>query len=367
MKRKIILSTLLLYAVFGYSQKLQPGFNKEEYLELLRISVCSVKDSSYSKEHEKPKNHTMIYQSGSIGLDNSWDLWTSKDGAAVISLRGTTEKQESWMQNFYAAMVPAKGSLQLGKDIPFNYTLANDPEAAVHVGWLVGMAFLAKEIVPKIETLHKNNTKDFLIMGHSQGGAIAYLLTAYLYQLQQTGQLPNDIRFKTYCSAAPKPGNLHFAYEYESLTQNGWAYNIVNALDWVPETPLTVQTLNDFNSVNPFKDAKKLIRKQKFPKNIALKYVYNRLDKPSKRAQRNYQKYLGDMTSKMVVKQIENLEVPAYKNTNNYVRTGTTIVLKPDQSYRDQFPDDDSKIFIHHMHKPYLFLAKQLNTPFYEK
>lgn len=367
MKRKIILTSLLLCSLLGYTQKLQPGFNKEEYIELLRISVCSVKDSSYANKHEKPKNHTMIYQSGSIGLDNSWDLWTSTNGAAVISLRGTTEKQESWMQNFYAAMVPAKGSLQLGKDNAFNYTLANDPEAAVHVGWLVGMAFLAKEIVPKIETLYQSNTKDFIIMGHSQGGAIAYLLTAYVYHLQQAGQLPKDIRFKTYCSAGPKPGNLPFAYEYESLTQNGWAYNVVNAVDWVPETPFTVQTTNDFNAVNPFKNARKLIKKQKFPKNLALKYVYNRLDKPSKRAQRNYQKYLGDMTSKMVVKQIQNLEVPDYKNTNNYVRTGTTIVLKPDQSYREQFVDDDSQMFLHHLHKPYLFLAKQLNTPFYEK
>jgi hypothetical protein len=367
MKRKIILSIVLLYSILGHSQKLQAGFNKEEYLELLRISVCSVKDTTYAKKYEKPKNYSMMYQSGSIGLDNSWDLWTNKDRIAVISLRGTTEKQESWLQNFYAAMVPAKGTLQLGKDTPFNYTLANDPKAAVHVGWLIGMAFLAKEIVPKIETLYRNNTKDFIIMGHSQGGAIAYLLTAYLYHLQQAGQLPKEIRFKTYCSAGPKPGNLNFAYEYESLTQNGWAYNIVNTLDWVPETPFSIQTLTDFNSVNPFKNAKKLIQKQKFPKNLALKYAYNRLDKPSRRAQRNYQKYLGEMTSKMVVKQIENLEVPAYENTNNYVRTGTTIVLKPDQTYREQFPDDDSKIFIHHMHDAYFYLTNQLNTPFYEK
>ena len=67
MKRTIILTSLLLYSLFGYTQKLQPGFNKEEYIELLRISVCSVKDSTYANKHEKPKNHTMIYQSGSIG------------------------------------------------------------------------------------------------------------------------------------------------------------------------------------------------------------------------------------------------------------------------------------------------------------
>ncbi|HPN72156.1 MAG TPA: hypothetical protein PLZ32_21680, partial [Saprospiraceae bacterium] len=77
--------------------------------------------------------------------------------------------------------------------------------------------------MPKIDSLYKTGTKEFLIMGHSQGGAIAYLMTSYLYNLQQLGQLPIDIKFKTYCSAAPKPGNLYYAYEYEAMTQGGWA------------------------------------------------------------------------------------------------------------------------------------------------
>ena len=274
MKTHLILLSLLLCITLS-AQQLKPGFDKEEYRDLMHISARTTANPNYFKDFPESTSFKMLYQSEAIGLDNLWDLWKNDKQVAVISIRGTTLKPESWLANFYAAMVPAKGSLKLNDDEIFNYQLAKNPKAAVHIGWLVSTAFLSKEIVPKIDSLYKTGTKEFLIMGHSQGGAIAYLMTSYLYNLQQLGQLPIDIKFKTYCSAAPKPGNLYYAYEYEAMTQGGWAYNVVNAADWVPEVPMSIQTLKDFNNVNPFTNAKEMIKKQKFPKNLVLKYVYN--------------------------------------------------------------------------------------------
>jgi len=212
-----------------------------------------------------------LSKSKTIGLDNHWDLWINKSSTiAVISIRGTTLKPESSLANLYAAMVPAKGKLQLTKTDTFEYELAPNPEAAVHVGWLISMAYLSRDILPKIDSLYSTGVKNILLMGHSQGGAINYLLTAYLYNLQMKGALPKDLRFKTYCSAAPKPGNLYFAYYYEMLTRNGWGYNIVNSVDWVPETPISIQTLNDINHSNPFTNAKRKLKKLKFPQNTQL-------------------------------------------------------------------------------------------------
>lgn len=349
------------------SQDLKPGFFKDEYKEMMLISVRSVKSEKYSSEFPAPKNYKMIYQSADMAFDNSWDLWTNGKGTTVISLRGTTGKPESWLENFYAAMVPAKGVLKLNKTENFEYQLAENPRAGVHVGWLVGMAILSKDVLPKIDSLHKNGTKDFIIVGHSQGGAIAFLLTAHLNSLKKLGKLPTDMRFKTYCSAGPKPGNLYFAYEYEAATQNGWAYNVVNGADWVPETPFSIQTVNDFNNTNPFKYAKGLIKKQKFPARMALKHVYKKLSKPGQKAQKNYGKYLGTYTSKMVKKQLPDLEVGDYITTNNYVRTGTTIVLLPTEEYYKVFANDSKDLFNHHFHKPYLLLTENLNDPFYVK
>lgn len=355
---------LLVLSVSALGQELKPGFDKDEYKQMLLISAkTSALDSNYYNSFPNPENYKLEYRSPSVGFDNLWEFWTDdNNGKAVISVRGTTEKVESWLANFYAAMVPAKGELKLSNDDIFTYNLASNPKAAVHVGWLLGTAILSKEIVPKIKEQYQKGTKSFLITGHSQGGAICYLLTSYLYSLQLSGELPKDIRFKTYCSAAPKPGNLYFAYEYEALTQGGWAFNVVNAADWVPETPISIQTRNDFNNVNPFTNAPLLIKKLKFPKNLVVKRIYNKLDKPTKKVQKNYEKYLGDMAAKIIKQNLKDYTPPTYYSSNHYVRTGTIIVLLPDDEYYKQYPNDPAKLFQHHLHAPYLMLLEKLDS-----
>ncbi|MBO0933725.1 META domain-containing protein [Fibrella sp. HMF5036] len=345
------------------AQSLQPGFDKAEYMELLKVSA-RFGDSAYVATFPIPMRYQFAYRSPVVGLDNVWDLWTSAStGTAVISLRGTTANSVSWLGNFYAAMVPAQGELQLSKTEVFPYHLADNPRAAVHVGWLVSTAFLAKDILPKIDSCYRKGIKNMLIMGHSQGGAIGYLLTAHLYNLQKQGKLPADIRFKTYCSAGPKPGNLYFAYEYEAMTQGGWAYNVVNAADWVPEVPFSIQTVNDMNVTNPFAGADATIKKQPFFKRLVLRYVYNGLSKPAIKAQENYQKYLGNVASRTVKKNLKGYVAPEYYNSNHYVRTGATVVLLADSAYYRRFPDSREKIFAHHFHMPYLYLVSNLELP----
>jgi hypothetical protein len=361
MKTKLIIVLFFLLQQL-YSQHLKPYFDKSEYEELLLISVRTNTKEKYYSKFSEPKEFNKVYRSNIVGLDNLWELWIDKNQTkAVISIRGTIPKMGSAIENMYAAMISAKGEILLSDTDTFKYELSPNNKAAVHIGWLIGMAYLSKDIIPKIDSIYKTGIKDILLMGHSQGGAINYLLTAYLYNLQDKGFLPKDIRFKTYCSAAPKPGNLYFAYYYGYLTQNGWGFNVVNSADWVPETPITIQTLNDFNNANPFVNAKSEIKKLKFPKNIVLKSVYNKLDRPTKKAQKNYEKYLGEKTSKIIMKNLDGYTAPSeYFNSNNYVRAGTTIILYADDKYFKEFPDKEDDILIHHMYKAYLYLLKKL-------
>lgn len=298
-----------------------------------------------------------------VAFDNIWDLWVHKTKPlALISVQGSIQTEASFLANLYAAMIPAKGQLQLDKDFTFKYTLAQHPNAAVHVGWFVAMAYLSKTIEHKIDSCYKSGIKDFILTGHSQGGGITFLLTSYLENLKAENKLPKDIRFKTYCSAGPKPGNLFYAYDYERMTQGGWAYNVVNTADWVPDVPFTVQTVNDFTAVNPFKNAKAAIKKQAFPKNLVLKHLYNKMSKPSIKAQKKYQKFLGKMVSQQVTKQIPGFVPPKYFDSNYYVRTGNTIVLYADESYFKEYSNDPNNpnIWQHHLPKPYLLLAERL-------
>src|SRR5688572_27299100 len=88
--------TLLIVLTFTgnvLAQGLKPGFDKAEFIELLKVSSAQgdsidTNGPNYIGESQK---YERIYRSEVIGLQNRWDLWKSKtDNTLVISLRGTT-------------------------------------------------------------------------------------------------------------------------------------------------------------------------------------------------------------------------------------------------------------------------------------
>lgn len=338
---------------------LKPGFNKTEYLEMLKLFSWQSKENFQDTSGNKSR-FRLVYRSPVVGLQNRWDLCLSTDSIAVINIRGTIGNSTSWLENFYSAMVPAAGSITLSNNYIFFYHLADNPRAAVHAGWLIGTGFLAQSVVQKIDSLSLLGYHNFIITGHSQGGAISYLMTSHLLHLQKAGRWNKPIRFKTYCSAAPKPGNLYYAYDYEVNTYGGWAFNIVNTADWVPEVPFTTQTTSDFNPTNPFKDVQTLLGKQKPIKRFVLRHMYKRLTNPSKKAVKRHQKYLGKMAGKYVKSTLPTFSEPEYYNSMNYSRAGNFIVLKADAAYFEKYPEADQNIFLHHMLKPYAYLVKRL-------
>lgn len=349
---------LCLLLPLWVNAQLRPGYDRDEAIEMLRVNMSFVDSPMEGMTMAPSKRFRRVYRSPLMGLKNMWELHADDRGTAAIVLRGTTAEMVSWLENGYAAMIPAQGEIRLENGSRFRYHLADDPRAAVHVGWTVGMAFLQRDILPKIDSLHKTGTRDILIAGHSQGGALCYLLTAHVRQLQREGRLPADIRFKTYASAAPKPGNTAFAHHYEHHTR-GWAFNTINALDWVPEVPMSIQTVNDFNVVNPFSDAKKAMAELPLKQRVAGKYVYNKLDKPTRKAQRNYTRFLGTSAGNFVRRELPELETPAYVESNLYVRTGSIVTLLPDSAYHSRFPQKNETPFVNHMLDPYLYLLER--------
>lgn len=185
-------------------QKLQPGFNNKEYLALLSLAFhgSSIPDSVARLQQKD--DYTMLYRSPETGLLNRWTLYLRSDNVALIDVRGTVNKLPSWLANFYAAMIPATGSLQINDSTKFDYKLCEDAKAMVHVGWMLSLAHLAPDIKQKINTtLKERNVKEILLFGHSQGAAINFLLRSWLEIQQREGFIAADIKFKTIAARRP--------------------------------------------------------------------------------------------------------------------------------------------------------------------
>ncbi|HEX2609306.1 MAG TPA: lipase family protein [Flavisolibacter sp.] len=357
---KQLICLLLIVPFMGQAQ-LQQGFSITEYQECLKAFARQGDTVRYKPKLPYPSQFKAVYSSQEVGLKNQWSYWENTlQTVGLISIRGTVEAGESWLENFYAAMVPASGQLQLNDSTRFSYRLSADSGAMVHIGWLVGLGHLVPDITAKIKDAHDRGVRQFILFGHSQGAAITFLLRSYLYYQTVAGKLPDDIVYKTYCSAAPKPGNTNYVYDYDYITRNGWGFTIVNAADWVPQTPFSSQTLDDFPQINPFTNIDKALEKQSWLVRLYLKSKFRKMRKATNKARDRFEDYLGRLVYKQVRKYLPQYQEPRYAKGSNYQRAGIPIVLIPTESYWLHYPHQAPNVFIHHLLEPYYELATAL-------
>ena len=356
-KQILILCNLIFLASTIDAKNLNPGFNIAEYQECICMASHFKELPGIEEKYlaPNPKLFEKLYSSPVMGFENAWELWQSADSIAAISLRATVTTMNSWLSNFHAGMVKAQGVCHFGKDI--NYKLCDNPDAMVHSGWLTSMLAMSDDILSHIDSCYKAGIKDFIITGHSQGGAIAYLLTAFLIEKKSSGFLPKDIQFKTYCSGAPKPGDYAFACEYEYMTRNDWSLSVVNPEDWVPEVPLSIQKINDFSKTNPFAHTNELPDTLGFINRIKIKFLFKSISKSPRKAEKKLRKYLGTKVGNILEKEYDPDQKPTFGQCANYARTGRTIILKPSTAYYERHPQNSKDFFEHHMYRSYYELT----------
>ncbi|MEO8665967.1 MAG: lipase family protein, partial [Ignavibacteria bacterium] len=295
-----------------------------------------------------------------------WDLWIRNDSVGIISIRGTTIQANSWAEDFYAAMVPAKGSIIIDSNFVFIYMLAESEKASVHIGWLTGLAYLSESILTKINEYHAKGIKDYLIVGHSQGGAIAYLLNSYFHYTGK-GRIPEGTNFKTYCSAPPKPGNLFYSYDYDFINRGGWSLRVYNSEDWVPQTPISVQTLNDFSEINPYSERDSFIVKMNLLDKIIFDYLVAKIRGTLDDSKDLLNDYFGSMVYKYsITKFLPNFPEPQYTDDAFFYPCGVPVVLMKQEGYDEILAKETTipLLFKNHMIIPYYFL---LNKIYFEK
>lgn len=360
--RLALLAAVFLVQTNLAQATLKPGFDAKEYMTLMALF-----DDTFSEDkgidpntvQNALKDYRKVYVAPEVAFKNQWTLFvndTHKTG--MIAIRGTIQDADSWAANYFFAMIPAQGTLQVGeRKLPYKF--AENPQSAVHAGWAIATLAMADDVEAQIQQQYARGIKDFNIFGHSQGASLTYLLTSYLKYRQQAGFLPRDLVFKTYASAAPKPGNLQYAYDYDFLTRDGWGYRIVNSADWVTESPFTVQSVQSLAANNPLAHPETLEKSHPL-----LKKAVGRLLKYPVKTQALYTKYFGSGVYKLKVQQLmPGLQEPTYVQDLNYTPAGVPIVLMPDAAFAATFTQqpnlsDHDKLWLNHKNAVYYWLVK---------
>jgi hypothetical protein len=229
----------------------KPGFDPHEALDLLALSGISEKRDTTDVPNP-PAGWKLVFSSPVIGpFQNLWQLWQQDDGRFAVALRGTVPQTGSVFEDLISVMIAGKGTIAVGPEAA-TYQFAEAPQAGVHLGFVLGTLLLLKDsndgILARLKALVPAGSEVY-VTGHSQGAAMATLLRSYLHY--PNPDRPDGYAYKTYVFAQPKPGNDHYAADFESRFSNGGhAFRITNSLDWVPQVPFTIELLGDIDQPN---------------------------------------------------------------------------------------------------------------------
>ena len=349
----LLLFTLLLLLPDIHAQ-FEPGIKKEEATKMMRLTRYP-----YYKQEKRDSimaievpGYKIVHLVDSTALDNAWCVLT--DGSkGVVSFRGTTDKPISWLENFYAAMIPAKGEVTSPQGKVVQYKFADDPRAGVQSGWSLALLVMSKEILVEMRKLNDKGIYDFYITGHSQGGALSLLFRALLEHLPDS-VLDSKNNFKTYAFAAPKPGNRFFTYDYNRICNtNLSSFNFINPYDWVPQVPFSVQSPYNITAPNPFLEFEKS-KEGSLVKRIALHQIYGSMKNPIVKAQKKLNKNLGHRVKKIIEKTTGGFTVPEYMADAAYFPAGISITL---EHFEPMTNPDESDVFWQHHPEHYIELV----------
>lgn len=193
---------------------------------------------------------------------SAWVLYEGRNenaGAYAIAIRGTVfSALPSAVEDALFHPVVAKHFLNPA------VSFASFDDASLHSGFAhATFSLLLDDRYGILRVLHDRaipaNTHLYIV-GHSQGAAMASLTHAFFhYAMLNATEASNpfdlygkNLKLKSYAFAQPKPGNFAFAADFASITQGtDNAIVINNAIDPVPQVPLTLQDLGDIDGDIP--------------------------------------------------------------------------------------------------------------------
>ncbi|MBX2972855.1 MAG: hypothetical protein KF797_07125 [Flavobacteriales bacterium] len=320
--RVMLLSVLFAWGLVSHAQ-LRPGMDPAEARDLSALCTTHTFSDLYGDDAAIiPEGYERAYVSPTRGLDNQFQVFRHGE-VAIIEIRGSTANALSWMANMYASMIPAAGKIHV-QDVAFPYHFADDTAASVHAGYALALSFIADDAVAQVRSQVAQGVRDVIITGHSQGGALALLLRAYLENLPAR-KLGGTVRFKTYAFAHPMVGNKAFNEEYDRRYRKVGlgSFSILNPEDPVTRMPLRVDE-GGFGATELLQSM--LFDRENFSVGAAARGAMAQLF--AKRLV-GLASYMGGSIEKRIASAVGEVRMPPYRATLNYKQMQAAVELEP--------------------------------------
>ncbi len=235
--KKIVIG-LFLVVGFQLQAQMKSGFEPTEARDMIQLCNSFGYLDLYGSDTEiLPVGYEKVYTSPSLGMDNKFQVYKKGNKGAIV-FRGTTSNMLSFMENFYAAMLPVKGTIKI-KGEKFKYQMGENANSSIHAGYTLAIGYMKSELLHQISELNRQGVYDIFITGHSQGGALATLVRAYFNYVPDK-ELSKKNTFKVYAFANPMVGNATFAKEYDAnFCTPQMSYSIHNPKDFVTKLPVS--------------------------------------------------------------------------------------------------------------------------------
>jgi hypothetical protein len=319
---KNTLSILIITIATSSYTQVEPGFDSNEAVDLIRICNSETfKDLFGSDDEIIPKDFKLIYASTPNVMDNMFQVY-KKGKTGIIHFRGSTSHPNSWIENVYSAMIPAKGKMTIYNE-ERDYKFSERADAGVHSGFVLGVTMMVDEVISQIELLNSKDIYDIIITGHSQGGALAILTHAYL-EYQKNEKIDERNTFKMYAFANPMVGNTEFVSEYnERFIENEMAYRIINPKDIVPSMPITYRDGSFISSedVVSWITGEGEINYKELGVELIMRTFKNGITA--------YINKSNELIDKIITKQTGEIILPEYLDDIQYVSIGNLHKLEP--------------------------------------
>ncbi|MCV9386339.1 lipase family protein [Reichenbachiella ulvae] len=320
MKKVFIFLLFLFFFQVTYAQ-FKSGLVWHEVKDMIQICNSFTYLELYDDDSViLPDGYKKEFTSGTLGMDNKFQVYIKGENeAAVLNFRGSTDQELSWLANFKSAMIPAKGQIKIQSEA-YDYDLSDDSTAAVHSGYLLGLAYLHQSVLMQIKYLNAIGIYDIYITGHSQGGSLAALMMVYLDRLGPE-MISDKNQFKMYAFANPMIGNKSFVDEYNlEYAKKGWSFSFIIPSDIVPKLPISYEegTLSS-KEIHALVDGE--IDRMDFLSNI----LFNSLN-------RKVTRFVDTMSSRAesrIVNELGSVEMPKHRNEINYYPIGNRFELPP--------------------------------------